>query len=254
MSRQTLIVGNWKMNKTVGEACELVRALLAHPTMFSHEARVVVAPPFTALAAVAPELGDQSRLGLCAQSMHWAEHGPYTGEISATMLVDAGCRYVLLGHSERRAACGETDEAVNLKVKSALAHRLTPIVAVGESFDEHQAGEAKQRVTAQVRAGLADLSADELRKCVVAYEPIWAIGSGLAEDPKSADEVMATIRSCYPALGDVQILYGGSVKASNVAALMAQPNIDGALVGGASLNAETFAELVINARKTAVAK
>ena len=242
------------MHKTIAQARDLVRALLAKDAVFSCGARVVVAPPFTALAAVAPELGDQSRIGLCAQTMHWAEQGPYTGEISPAMLLDVGCRCVLLGHSERRAGCGETDEGVNLKVKSALAHRLTPIVAVGETFDEHQSGRAKERVSAQVRGGLAGLSSEQLRHCVIAYEPIWAIGTGLAEDPKSADEVMATIRGCDPALSDVQILYGGSVKPGNIAALMAQPNIDGALVGGASLDAETFAELVINAGRTAVAK
>src|SRR5579872_6158325 len=140
MARQTLVVGNWKMHKTIAHARALVRDLLHDKRWQVPEVRVAVAPPFTALAAVAGELGDQSRLALCAQTMHWENSGPYTGEISAPMLVEIGCTYALLGHSERRSDCGETDESVNCKVKSALAHGLVPLVAVGESLDEHKAG------------------------------------------------------------------------------------------------------------------
>ena len=251
MARQTLIAGNWKMHKTRDEARALVRDLLAMDECFVPEVRVVVAPPFTALQTVAAELGDQSRIGLCGQTMHWRDFGPFTGEVSPLMLVDVGCTYVLLGHSERRAACGETDAGVNLKVKAALGHGLVPIVAVGETLDEHKAGLAKERVTTQTTAALQGLSPDEMRRCVLAYEPIWAIGSGLTEDPVSANEVMGTMRDCAPALVDVPILYGGSVKAENVAALVAQPNIDGALVGGASLDAASFGALLRNAHAVA---
>jgi triosephosphate isomerase len=245
---KTLIVGNWKMNGTLAQSRELVRALLADSSWRHPDVDVAVAPPFTALAAVAAELGANSPLGLGAQTMHWAERGAYTGEISPVMLVEIGCRYVILGHSERRGSCGETDLGVNLKTKSALAHGLVPVVAVGETLEEHNSGRTAARVTEQVRAALDGLDAGAVARCVLAYEPLWAIGTGVAEDPATADAVMATIRGCDPALADVQILYGGSVKPENVASFVAQPNIDGALVGGASLDARTFSELVRNAR------
>ena len=253
MGRQTLIAGNWKMHKTIPEAVTLVRALLAMKECFVPEVRVVIAPPFTALAAVAEELGDQSEAGLCAQTMHWADSGPFTGEISPLMLLDAGCTYVLLGHSERRAGADETDHTVNLKVHAAFAHGLTPIIAVGESLQEHENGETTARVVSQTMGAVFGLDESQIARCVIAYEPIWAIGTGLAEDPASADAVMGTIRSSHRALTNVQMLYGGSVKPGNVADLVAQPNIDGALVGGASLDAATFGKLLINARSSVAA-
>jgi triosephosphate isomerase len=246
--RRILIAGNWKMHKTIAEARELVRALLADPSWQHPDVDVMIAPPFTALPAVSELLAGNPKLAFGAQTMHWGEFGAYTGEISAPMLVELGCRYVLLGHSERRAQCGETDEGVNRKVKSALAYGLTPIVAVGETLEQHQAGEAALRVTAQVGAAFEGVTAAERARCVIAYEPIWAIGTGLAENPESANDVMGVIRAVDPAFDDAQILYGGSVKPGNVAAFIAQPNIDGGLVGGASLDAAGFAELVRNAR------
>ena len=253
MRRQTLIAGNWKMHKTIPEARELARALLAMKECFVPEVRVVVAPPFTALAAVARELGDQTQAALCAQTMHWADSGPFTGEISPLMLLDAGCTYVLLGHSERRAGADETDHTVNLKVHAAFAHGLIPIIAVGETLQEHESGQAKECVVRQTSGALFGLEESLVERCVIAYEPIWAIGTGMSEDPASADAVMGTIRSSHRALSNVQILYGGSVKPDNVAELVAQPNIDGALVGGASLDAAVFGKLLINARTSVAA-
>jgi triosephosphate isomerase len=246
--RRILIVGNWKMNKTVAEARALVRALLADPSWQHPDVDVVIAPPFTALQAVSELLAGNPKLAFGAQTMHWADAGAYTGEISAPMLVELGCRYVLLGHSERRAHCGETDEGVNRKVKSALEHGLTPIVAVGETLEQHRAGEAKLRVTAQVGAAFEGITAAERARCTIAYEPIWAIGTSLAEDPASANEVMGAIRGVDAAFEDVPILYGGSIKPANIAGFMAQQNIDGGLVGGASLDAAGFSELVRNAQ------
>ncbi|MBV8074090.1 MAG: triose-phosphate isomerase [Candidatus Eremiobacteraeota bacterium] len=248
MARQTLIVGNWKMHKTIAEARAFVTAMLARRDCFVPQVQVAVAPPFTALAGVAAELGDQSRIALCAQTMHWAPSGPYTGAISAPMLTELGCMYVLLGHSERRSYNAETDEIVNREVKAALLHELVPIVAVGETLFEHNAGRAKERVVEQTRAAFEGVADDQIARSVLAYEPIWAIGSGLAEDPANANEVMGAMRDCLPALANVQILYGGSVKPANVSALVTQEHIDGALVGGASLEVESFVELVINAR------
>jgi triosephosphate isomerase len=237
------------MNKTIAEARRLVRALLEDPSWQHPDVDVAVAPPFTALAAVSEDLRDNPKLAFGAQTMHWAESGPYTGEISAPMLAELGCTYVILGHSERRTDCGETDEGVNRKVKCALAYSITPVVAVGETLDEHKAGKATERVCAQVRAAFDGVDDASKARCVIAYEPIWAIGTGLAEEPQAANDVMGAIRDVDPALHDVQLLYGGSMKPGNAAALMAQPNIDGGLVGGASLDAATFSELIRNAHR-----
>jgi triosephosphate isomerase len=253
MQRRTLIVGNWKMHKTIAQARELVRALLADSSWQHPDVDVVIAPPFTALGGVAAELAGAKKPLLGAQTMHWAEQGAYTGEISPTMLLEVGCRYVILGHSEQRAYCGETDATVNLKVKSALAHGIIPIVAVGESIDEHKAGRAKERVTSQIAGAFDGVDAGGRKRCVLAYEPIWAIGSGLSEDPSAANDVMAQMRAIDSAFEGVQILYGGSMKPNNVASLVAQPNIDGGLVGGASLDANIFAELIRNARPAVAA-
>ena len=253
-ARPRLVVANWKMHKTIEESRAFTRALLAKTDWFSPEVRVVIAPPFTALEAVSKELAGQSKVALGAQNMHWADQGAYTGEISAPMLLEVGCSYVILGHSERRAAFGETDETVNRKVKSALAHGLTPIVAVGETLDEHKANRAKERVSAQTHAALEGIASDGIAKCTLAYEPIWAIGSGLAEDPASADAVMGMMRACDAALAGVAIIYGGSLNPTNCAGMFSQPNIDGALVGGASLDPATFAQILVHARTTAGAR
>lgn len=253
MRRRTLVVGNWKMHKTIAQATELVRELLAHTAWQHPGVDVVVAPPFTALAAVGALLKDSDALTLGAQTMHWADQGAYTGAIAAPMLLEVGCRYVILGHSERRSECGETDETVNLSARAALRHGITPIIAVGESQAEHELGRAVQRVQSQVRAALEGIDAADRKRCVFAYEPIWAIGSGKPDSPESANATMGAIRDVDPALAEVQILYGGSVKPNNVAGFAAQPNIDGGLIGGASLEAHSFIELIRNAHPAVTA-
>jgi triosephosphate isomerase len=250
--RRPLIAGNWKMHKTAAEARELVQELLAEP--LEDGVDIVIAPPFTALWAVHDELREHEKtIALAAQTMHESDHGPATGEISGVMLREIGVEYVILGHSERRAECGETDAGVNRKVRAALAHGLTPIVAVGESADEHARAETVAIVTGQTRAAFADVSAADVARCVVAYEPIWAIGTGLVDHPANANAVIGAIRNCVAGLADARLLYGGSMKSENAAALMAQPEIDGGLVGGASLNAASFLGIVRSARVRAQA-
>jgi triosephosphate isomerase len=244
-----LIAGNWKMHKPVAQARALVRELRA--AELPHDVDIVVTPPFTALEAMHEELrGSRIRLG--AQTMHEAANGAFTGEISPVMLHEIGVRFVILGHSERRAHCAETDAGVNRKVKSALAHGITPIVAVGETKVEYEAGRTRERVTAQTRAAFADVAAADVARCVVAYEPIWAIGTGLVDEPANANGVIGEIRAAVEGLEHARLLYGGSMKGENAAALMAQPNIDGGLIGGASLTAHAFLA-VLNAAGSAAA-
>ncbi len=238
------------MHKTVAETRALVRDLLA--LTLPPDVDVVIAPPFTALAAAAEALRGSS-IALGAQTMHESEHGPFTGEISAPMLCELGVRFVILGHSERRAYCGETDAAVNRKVRSALAHGLTPIVAVGESEAEHARGESITKVTRQTAAAFDCIPIEYVRRCVVAYEPIWAIGTGHSDTPESANAVIGAIRGANEGLTDVPLLYGGSMKADNAAAFMAQPEIDGGLIGGASLSAGAFAAIIAAAHGRVVA-
>ncbi len=241
--RRPLIAGNWKMHKTAAEARALVHELCTGVP--EDHVDVVIAPPFTALWGVHDELSDRgSRIALAAQTMHESDHGPYTGEISAPMLREIGVTYVILGHSERRAACGETDAGVNRKVRAALAHGLTPIVAVGESELEHARHLTVAIVTRQARAAFEGVAPADVARCVVAYEPIWAIGTGLFDSPENANAVIGAIRGSVEGLSGARLLYGGSMKSDNAAALMAQPNIDGGLVGGASLQAATFLGIV----------
>jgi len=235
--RRPLIVGNWKMHKTVAEARSLVRELRSAP--LPREVDVVVAPPFTALFAVREELHG-SHLGLGAQNMHEGTSGPFTGEISPVMLYELGVRFVILGHSERRAYFCETDASVNRKVVSALAHGITPIVALGETREEHESGDTLEKVTRQARDAFAGVVAPDVARCIVAYEPIWAIGTGLMDEPENANRVIGEIRAAVEGLQHARMLYGGSMKGDNAAALMAQPQIDGGLIGGASLSARTF--------------
>ncbi|HVA33370.1 MAG TPA: triose-phosphate isomerase [Candidatus Baltobacteraceae bacterium] len=204
---------------------------------------MVLLPPFTALALAAARMSG-TRVALGAQTMHWELHGPFTGEIAAPMLLEFGVEYVLLGHSERRAYCNETDRTVNLKVATALAQGLAPIVAVGESEQERAAGQTDERVVAQTRAALNGIAKPMLERIVLAYEPIWAIGTGKNCDPAEADRVMGVIRRCVPGLENAPILYGGSMKPENVGAYMARPNVNGGLVGGASLDPKGFAALI----------
>ncbi len=241
MNRRPLIVGNWKMNKTLAETRALLGELCAAELPKGVE--VVVAPPFTALD-VAREALRASQIGLGAQNMHHADYGAFTGEISPVMLRELGVRFVILGHSERRTLFGETDDAVRLKVRAALAHSLTPIVAVGESAEEHERNETLGKVTRQATTAFAGLDAGEVAKCLIAYEPIWAIGTGKNDEPSDANAVIAELRRAVDGLQDARMLYGGSMKPENAAALLAQPNVDGGLVGGASLSARGFLAIV----------
>lgn len=240
-----LIAGNWKMHTTLAEARELARGIVqglgADPA-----ADVTVAPPYTALAAVAEVLGG-TPVRLAAQDVFWEEKGAFTGAISPLMLVDVGCSQVIIGHSERRQYFGETDATVNRKVKAALKAGLGPIVCVGETLAEREAGLTLQVVERQVKEGLAGLPADAAGRLVIAYEPVWAIGTGRTATPAQAQEVHAFIRTRLPELlgtPQVRILYGGSVTPDNAASLLAEPDIDGALVGGASLMAATFLAII----------
>jgi triosephosphate isomerase len=246
--RKPLIAGNWKMYQTTAEAVALVgrlRALLAEIAKVD----VVICPPFTAIQAAAEALKG-SRIDLGAQNMHWEAEGAYTGEVSPVMLADLGCRYVILGHSERRQHFSETDLTVNRKLKAALRHHLVPIVCVGETLREREEDRTFSVVEGQLRGGLSDIPAQAGAGIVVAYEPVWAIGTGHTATPEQAATVHAVIRRQLGGLwGEaagmaVRILYGGSVKPDNIDALMAEPDIDGALVGGASLKADAFARIV----------
>jgi len=245
--RRPILAGNWKMNKTVGEAVDLVRTIRRGLNAVKGVDRVLC-PPFTALAVVKDLLGP-TEIGLGAQNMHWEEKGAYTGEVSPLMLKEL-CQYVILGHSERRALFGETDEGVNRKVKVALAHGLVPIVCVGETAAQYDAGQTEAVVGGQVRGCLAGLAAEQVAGLVIAYEPVWAIGTGRAATAAGAGAVIGlTIRGAVSALcGEsaaqaVRVQYGGSVTPANIAEFMAHPDIDGALVGGASLKPD-FVDLV----------
>ena len=250
--RRPLVAGNWKLHKTVGESTELVaalaKALPAEPT-----AEVVVAPVFTALSAVR-DAAAGSAIAHAAQDVYWEASGAFTGEVSAPLLSDLGCSYVIVGHSERRQLFGESDEHVARKAAAVLGAGMVPIVCCGESLEQREAGETEAHVLSQVGAALAGLSEGDLAKVVIAYEPIWAIGTGRTASPDDAQQVHGAIRGLLSerfgsALADgTRILYGGSVKPGNAAELMAQPDIDGALVGGASLESDSFAAIVAAAQ------
>ena len=245
--RKPFVAGNWKMNKTALEAYDLVLELVPELKAIQSIDRVIC-PPFTDLWSVADVL-EETGIGLGAQNMHWEDSGAFTGEIAPSMLTE-DCQYVILGHSERRQYFGETDETVNRKIKAALAHGLTPIVCVGETLEENQSGLTAEVVSQQVRGGLDGLTPEDGAKLVVAYEPIWAIGTGLAATPDDANAIHRDVVRAALAemLGDetaqtIRILYGGSVKPNNAAAFFAQSDIDGALVGGASLKVGDFVRI-----------
>jgi triosephosphate isomerase len=246
--RTPLLAGNWKMHKTVGESLELTSALLAGLGDLT-DREALICPPFTALHAVRGLLDDAS-LALGAQDCYYEMQGAFTGAISAPMLRDIGCQYVIIGHSERRQLFGDDDTMVNRKLIAALSNGLRPIVCVGESKPQRDSGQAEMIVTGQVRAGLANLSAEQAQHLVIAYEPIWAIGTGDTATSADAQAMHAAIRTTLaelfgaPAADTIRIQYGGSVKPENIDELMAQPDIDGALVGGASLKAESFLRIV----------
>jgi triosephosphate isomerase len=245
--RTPLIAGNWKMYKTVAEAADLVEALLRGLGPAS-DREVLVCPPYTALHAVSALVQD-SPIALGAQDVFYEDQGAYTGAISPLMLRDLGCTYVIVGHSERRQIFGDDDALINRKLHAALRHDLRPILCVGETKPQRDAGDAERVVVQQVRAGLAHVDAGQMGNVVIAYEPVWAIGTGDTATPADAQAMHATIRRTLAELyGEVaqqiRIQYGGSVKPDNVDELMAQPDIDGALVGGASLKADSFLRII----------
>ncbi|HMK76483.1 MAG TPA: triose-phosphate isomerase [Thermodesulfobacteriota bacterium] len=248
MARLPFIAGNWKMNKTVGEAVDLVREL-QEAISGVKEVEVAVAPPFTALYAVRREL-EGSRIRLAAQNLYWEEKGAFTGEISPLMLKEVGCDYVIIGHSERRQYFGETDETVNRRIKAALAQGLKVIFCIGETLKEREEGRTFLVIERQIEGGLKGLGDNEMRDIVIAYEPVWAIGTGKTATPEQAEEVHRFIRGKVEKLysrkvsEEMRIQYGGSVTPENIKGLMNQPNIDGALVGGTSLKAESFSKIV----------
>jgi triosephosphate isomerase (TIM) len=246
-ARRPLLIGNWKMNLPPRAAAAYVQTL-AREVLPPQGVDVAVAPAYPALAAVAAEL--PRSWGLVAQDLHWEDAGPYTGEVSAPMLTELGVTAALIGHSERRTLFGETDLRVARKVATARRHGLVPVVCVGEQEMEREAGQTRAVVGRQVRAGLADMTVETGSELVLAYEPVWAIGTGRNATPEQAQEVHASIRRLVGrshgdgAAAAVRILYGGSVKPDNAAALMSQADVDGALVGGASLQAASFLKIV----------
>ena len=246
--RTPIIAGNWKMFTVVEEAKALVLALKDLVKDVTN-VEVVVCPPFISLQAVKDVLAG-SRIGLGAQNVYWEKNGAFTGEISAPMLKSVGCTYVIIGHSERRTYFGETDETVNKRVFAALSEGLKPIVCVGETLEERESGKTFDVIKRQIVGGLANLSVEQMASVVIAYEPVWAIGTGKTATPAQAQEVHAFIRKL---LNDIfgqttaeatRIQYGGSVKPDNATELMSQPDIDGALVGGASLKADSFEKII----------
>ena len=256
--RTPLVIGNWKMNGTLAEARSLaasVRDGLKRPGRVD----VVVCPPFTALAAVGEVLAG-SPIVLGAQNCHPDASGAHTGEIAPPMLVELGCRFVLCGHSERRHELGETDEQINKKVGAALRHGLTPVLCMGETAEERRQGLTFTTVEGQLRAGLAGLDGAALLKCVLAYEPVWAIGTGVNATPAQAAEVHGYLRGLVSEIGSketaqsIRILYGGSAKPENIEALLAEQDIDGGLVGGASLSAPSFIAIARKAARGAAAR
>ncbi len=243
--RQPLIAGNWKMHKTLAEARALAREI-RQGLPAAARAEVAVAPPFTVLAAVAVELAG-SPIRLAAQDAFWERQGAYTGAISPLMLADVGCYYVILGHSERRQYFGETNQTVNRKLKAVLAAGLAAIACIGETLAQRQAGQTLEVVAGQLREGLSGLTPAHGDRLVIAYEPVWAIGTGVVATPEQAQEVHHFLRQLLPEVlvrADLRLLYGGSVTPENSADLLAQPDIDGALVGGASLQSNSFLKII----------
>ena len=249
--RKKFVAGNWKMNMLGKEAGQLARGVAGGVTGITDEVDVVLAPPFTALRIVAEAI-EGTGIGLGAQDVFWEEKGPYTGEISPAMLVDAGCEWVIIGHSERRNILHETDEMVRKKINAALAEGLKVIVCVGETLEEKEGGKTVTVVDGQVDSALSGLEIRDPSRFVIAYEPIWAIGTGQNATPDEAEFVHATIREIAgKILGGIadrmRIVYGGSVTEDNIAELMAEPDIDGALVGGASLRVDAMTSIVLKA-------
>src|ERR671919_9184 len=252
--RKKIVAANWKMNMTQSESERFVESFLRDVGEIT-EVEVVIIPPFTAIAKVSEALGRAQNIKVGAQNMYWEQSGPYTGEISAPLLRDLFVHYVVLGHSERRTLFGETDEMVNRKVHAALEGKLRPIVCIGETLEQRDKGNIEKILSIQLRGSLKDLSEKELQETVIAYEPVWAIGTGRNATPEQAQEEHMYIRETLRDMANdataerVRIQYGGSVKPENAHELMSQPDIDGALVGGASLDPRSFAQIVKAARE-----
>lgn len=247
--RTVLIVGNWKMNKTASEATVFIRALKERFQNSSAAVELVVAPPFTALESVRTALGLSSPIQLGAQNMFWEEHGAYTGEVSAPMLKDLGCRYVILGHSERRTVFGEQNDGIRKKILAALLHGIRPILCVGESLAQRESGTTDRVLTQQLKETLSGFSPDAVVTIAIAYEPVWAIGTGKAATTDQAVAAHRTVRQFLSSnwsstvADTTRILYGGSVTPQNIESLLASNQVDGALIGGACLQVESFATI-----------
>ncbi|MFZ5806889.1 MAG: triose-phosphate isomerase [Verrucomicrobiota bacterium] len=250
--RRKFIAGNWKMHKTATEAAELVRGILHELGAGLDTVDIVLCPPFTAIRKCGEVIGNNSTIKLGAQNLHQEAQGAYTGEISAAMLRDLFCRYVIIGHSERRQYFFETDAIVNAKAKAAFANKLLPIICIGEKLSEREAGKTNEVLLAQTQGSFAGFDEAQWNDTVVAYEPVWAIGTGKVATPEQAQSAHEFIRKQIAKIAGnaiaqkVRILYGGSVKPENVAEIMKQPDVDGALVGGASLDARSFVTIIKN--------
>ena len=260
MSRKPIIAGNWKMNMLQADARNLFMGVAKHAEEHTVDElpTIIIAPTFTSIAAVEGMRCDKCRplVKTAAQNCHWEKSGAYTGEISVEMVKDAGCDYVIIGHSERRQYFSETDEMINKKAKAILAGGLLPIICCGETLEQREAGQTDAHIASQIKAALDGISSEDVAKSVIAYEPIWAIGTGKTCDSAEANRVIAMIRNVVKEVagaeaGDaIRILYGGSVKPSTIEEQMRQSDIDGALVGGASLKADSFNEIIDNTMKT----
>src|SRR6266702_3293945 len=252
--RKKIVAANWKMNMTQAEAARFIESMLLDLGEIT-DVEVVILPPFTAIARVSEALGKAQNIKVGAQNMHWEKSGAFTGEISAPLLRDLFVHYVVLGHSERRSLFGETDEMVNRKVRTAHEATLRPIVCIGETLEQRDKGNVEKILAIQLRGSLKELSEKELQETVIAYEPVWAIGTGRNATPEQAQEAHTFIRHTLREMAEditaerVRIQYGGSVKPENAHELMSQPDIDGALVGGASLDPRSFAQIVKGSRE-----
>ncbi|MCZ6865572.1 MAG: triose-phosphate isomerase [Candidatus Dadabacteria bacterium] len=246
--KKMMVAGNWKMNMLRYQAKELTQDIISGLIDVKDDIDIVLAPPFTALDVVSGLIGN-SRVMLAAQNVFWEDRGAFTGEISPAMLVDAGCKWVIIGHSERRGILGETDSVVRKKIKASLSDGLNVIVCVGETLQEREVGKTIKIVQSQVESALMDLELDDPQRFVIAYEPVWAIGTGKNATPKEAEDVHATIREITGSIFAqdselIRIIYGGSVNGDNIEELLHMENIDGALIGGAGLDADSFVKIV----------
>ncbi|MEE8135602.1 MAG: triose-phosphate isomerase [Thermodesulfobacteriota bacterium] len=246
--KKMMVAGNWKMNMLRNQAKELTQDIISGLVDVKDDIDIVLAPPFTALDVVSGLIGN-SRVMLAAQNVFWEDRGAFTGEISPAMLVDAGCKWVIIGHSERRGILGETDTVVRKKIKASLSDGLNVIVCVGETLQEREVGKTIKIVQSQVESALMDLELDDPQRFVIAYEPVWAIGTGKNATPKEAEDVHATIREITGSIFAqdselIRIIYGGSVNGDNIDELLHMENIDGALIGGAGLDADSFVKIV----------